>query len=61
MTKPKTYSLDLITNIRQAIDEDSLPVFDKIKLNIGLNRNVLFGHALGQILFNRIAYGTAEK
>ena len=52
LTKEKIYSFDLVTNIRQAIDEDSLSLFDKIQLNIGLTRKVLFGHIIGQILFD---------
>ena len=52
IVKPKVYSLDVVKNIRQATDEDSLSLFDKIQLNIGLNRKVLFGHIVGQILFD---------
>lgn len=51
-TKTKIYSINLVTNIRTAIDEDSLSLFDKIRYNIGLNRKVLFGHIIGQILFD---------
>ena len=52
LTKPKIYNLDLVTNIRQAIDEDNLSMIDKIKLNIGLNQKVLLRHIIGEILFD---------
>lgn len=51
-TKPKTYSFDKVENIRQAFDEDSLSLFDKIQQNIGVNRKVIFEHIYGQIIFD---------
>lgn len=51
-TKPKTYSLDFVANVRQAIDESNLSLIDKIQFNIGLNRKVIFGHIIGQVLFD---------
>jgi hypothetical protein len=51
-TKPKIYSLNLVTNVREAIDEDSLSLLDKIRNNVGLNRKIVFGHIVGQILFD---------
>jgi hypothetical protein len=52
LTKPKIYNLDLVTNIRQAINEDNLSIIDKIKFNIGLNQKVLLRHIMGEILFD---------
>ena len=52
LTKPKVYSLDLVKNLRVGIDEDSMTLFEKIQSNIGINRKVIFGHILGQILFD---------
>ncbi|MDN3585106.1 hypothetical protein QWY86_00385 [Pedobacter aquatilis] len=51
-TKPKSYTFDKVENIRQAFDEDSLSLFDKIQKNIGVNRKVIFGHIYGQVLFD---------
>lgn len=51
-TKPKSYTFDKVENIRQAFDEDSLSLFDKIQENIGVNRKVIFGHIYGQVLFD---------
>jgi len=52
LTKPKKYDLDNVRNIRLSIDEENLSMFDKIQYNIGLNRKVIFGHIIGQILFD---------
>lgn len=52
LTKPKVYSLDLVKNLRVGIDKDKMTIFEKIKSNIGVNRKVIFGHILGQILFD---------
>ena len=52
LTNSKTYSLDLVTNIRQAIDEDKLSSYDKTISNISLTRKVLFRQTLGEILFD---------
>jgi len=51
-TRPKTYSLASITNVRQTIDEDNLSLLDKILFTIALYRKVLFGHIVGQVLFD---------
>ena len=51
-TKPKIYPLNLVTNVREAIDEDSLSLLDKIRNNVGLSRKIIFGHIIGQILFD---------
>jgi hypothetical protein len=50
-TRTKTYDLNRVKNIRQAIDEDQLSLFQKIKNNIALNQKVLLRHVIGQILF----------
>ena len=52
LTKPKVYDLEKVQNIRQAFDEDSDTLFDKIQKNISINRKVIFGHTFGQILFD---------
>ncbi len=39
LTSPKTYSLDMVTNIRQAINEDNLSLFDKTKHSIKWESN----------------------
>jgi len=52
LTRPKTYSLDLVTNIRQGVDEDTMLLVDKIVDNIGLTRKILFSHIIGQVLFD---------
>jgi|GEM_PF-766381 len=52
LTKPKTYSFDLVTNVRSAINDDNLSLIDKIQQNISLNRKVFFRQILGQILFD---------
>jgi uncharacterized membrane protein YhaH (DUF805 family) len=51
-TKPKIYSVDRVTNIREGIDEQTLSLKDKIRYNSRLNRKVIFGHVTGQVLFN---------
>ena len=51
-TKPKTFLVDKVENIRQAFDEDNLSLFDKIQQNMGVNRKVIFGHIYGQIIFD---------
>ncbi|TAH43536.1 MAG: hypothetical protein EYC69_02405 [Bacteroidetes bacterium] len=52
LTRPKTYSLDLVSNVRQSVDEDNIPLFDKIVVNIRLTRKVLFSHIIGQVQFD---------
>ena len=52
LTSPKIYSLGLITNIRQAINEDNLSLVEKIKVNMSLNMNVLLWQTIGQIAFD---------
>lgn len=52
LTKSHVYELALITTVKQAIDEDDLSLFEKIRYNIALNRRVIFGHVLGQVLFS---------
>ena len=51
LTTAKSYSLDFVTNIREAFDENSLTQIEKIQLNITLNRKVLFRQIIGQVLF----------
>jgi hypothetical protein len=51
-TRPKTFSLASITNVRQTVDEDSLSLFDKILNTYSLYRRILFGHIIGQVLFD---------
>jgi hypothetical protein len=52
LTKPKTFDLKNVQNVRQAIDEDSQTLFEKIQNNISVNRKVIFRHVFGQILFD---------
>jgi hypothetical protein len=52
LTKPKTFDLENVQNVRQAFDEDSQTLIDKIKKNLNVNRKVIFGHIYGQILFD---------
>lgn len=52
LTKPKTFALKNVQNIRPAFDEDSQTLTDKIKKNLNENRKVIFGHIYGQILFD---------
>ena len=51
-TTSKSYTFDKVENIRQAFDEDSLSLFDKIQKNIDVNRKVIFEHIYGQVLFD---------
>lgn len=52
LTKPKAYTLERVQNVRQAFDEDNQTLFDKLQKNILLNIKVIFGHILGEVLFD---------
>ncbi len=52
LTKPKTFVLQNVQNVRQAFDEDNQTLIDKIKKNLNVNRKVIFEHIYGQILFD---------
>jgi len=51
-TKPKTYSFDNVSNIRQLHNFTNTSLYDKIQQNIGLNKKVIFSHNIGQIYFD---------
>ncbi|TXD45767.1 MULTISPECIES: hypothetical protein [unclassified Polaribacter] len=52
LTKNRTFELKHVENIRKEIDINSLPLFEKILRNIKLNRQLLFSHIIGEIIFD---------
>ncbi|MGX1927762.1 hypothetical protein [Flagellimonas sp. 2504JD4-2] len=52
LTKAKVFELAQVVNLRSAVDETSLSLFDKILLNGALYRKLLFSHIMGEILFD---------
>jgi hypothetical protein len=51
-TRPGKFELDKVYHVRPAFDEETQTMYDKVQMNIRTLRNTLFGHNIGQILFN---------
>lgn len=51
-TKPKVFDMRFVKNIRKALDQDSLTLYERIFRNFGLYRKTFFNHILGEILFD---------
>ncbi|MGY6562150.1 MAG: hypothetical protein ACXITV_08585 [Luteibaculaceae bacterium] len=52
LTKPRTFLMEKVQNVRPAFNEDNQTLFEKIQNNITVNRKVIFEHVFGQILFD---------
>ncbi|AGC77869.1 hypothetical protein LX97_01955 [Nonlabens dokdonensis] len=51
LTKTQSFELKHVENIRNETQENSLSTYDKTLRNIALNRKLLFGHIMGEIIF----------
>ena len=52
LSKSKTYSLNLVTNIRQETEEKKESLNDEIKHNIKMTSKIMFRQTFGQLLFD---------